>query len=113
MRGIDLTTEELDTVVSIVVDLNIVDFRAGTDGFQQAFFADPFQNFAPQQLLDYAFAEPLKFSPGQGFQYSNTNTVLLGLVVEKISGQSLPDYIRDHITVPLALSHTSFPTTNA
>jgi D-alanyl-D-alanine carboxypeptidase len=84
-----------------------------SDGFQQAFFADPFQNFTPQQLLDFAFAEPMKFQPGEGFLYCNTNTVLLGLVVEKVSGQSLPDYIRDHITTPLGMSHTSFPTTNA
>jgi D-alanyl-D-alanine carboxypeptidase len=84
-----------------------------TNGFQQAFFADPFGNFTPQELLDFAFAEPMKFPPGEGFLYCNTNTVLLGLVVEKISGQSLPDYIRDHITVPLGMSHTSFPTTNA
>lgn len=84
-----------------------------TNGFQQAFFADPFRNFTPQELLDYAFAEPPAFAPGEGFLYCNTNTVLLGLVVEKISGQSLPDYIRDHITTPLGMSHTSFPTTNA
>ncbi len=84
-----------------------------SDAFQQAFFADPFQNFTPQQLLDYAFAEPVKFPPGQGFLYCNTNTVLLGLVVEKVSGQSLPDYIHDHITEPLGMGHTSFPTTNA
>ena len=81
--------------------------------FQQAFFADPFQNFTPRQLLDYAFDEPVKFPPGEGFLYCNTNTVLLGLVVEKVSGQSLPDYIHDHITEPLGMSHTSFPTTNA
>jgi len=84
-----------------------------TDGFQQAFFADPFRNFAPQELLDYAFAEPMVFSPGKGFLYCNTNTILLGLVVEKVSGQSLPDYIRDHVTTPLGMSHTTFPTTNA
>jgi D-alanyl-D-alanine carboxypeptidase len=84
-----------------------------TEAFQQALFADPFRNFTPQQLLDYAFAEPMKFPPGEGFLYCNTNTVLLGLVVEKVSGQSLPDYIRDHITTPLGMSHTSFPTTNA
>ncbi len=84
-----------------------------TSGFQQAFFADPFRNFTPAELLDYAFAEPMKFAPGEGFLYCNTNTVLLGLVVEQISGQSLPDYIRDHITAPLGMSHTSFPTTNA
>ena len=55
----------------------------------------------------------MKFQPGEGFLYCNTNTMLLGLVVEKVSGQPLPDYIRDHITTPLGMSHTSFPTTNA
>ena len=84
-----------------------------SEGFQQAFFADPYRNFTPQELLDYAFSEPTKFAPGEGFLYCNTNTILLGLVVEKVSGQTLPDYIRDHITTPLGMSHTSFPTTNA
>ena len=86
---------------------------AKTPGFQQAFVADPYRNFTPQELLDYAFAAPMPFPPGEAFEYSNTNTVLLGLVVEKVSEQSLPDYIKDHILTPLSLDHTSFPTTNA
>ena len=53
------------------------------------------------------------FPPGEGFEYCNTNTVLLGVVVEKVSGQPLHDYVRDHILTPLGMSHTSFPTTNA
>ena len=48
-----------------------------------------------------------------GLPILNTNTILLGLVVEKVSGQTLPDYIHDHIVVPLGMVHTSFPTTNA
>ena len=84
-----------------------------TKGFQQALFADPRHHFSPQELLAWAFAEPAVFPPGEGFQYCNTNTILLGLVVEKISGQPLPDYIRDHILTTLGMSHTSFPTTNA
>jgi len=86
---------------------------ANTTEFQQALVADPYRNFTPQELLGYAFAEPPVFPPGQGFQYSNTNTVLLGLVVEKVGGQKLPDFIRVHILVPLGMDHTSFPTTNA
>ena len=86
---------------------------SATTAFQQALFADPRRSFTPQELLGYAFAEPPVFPPGQGFQYSNTNTTLLGLVVEKVSGQPLPDYIRDHILAPLNMSRTSFPTTNA
>jgi D-alanyl-D-alanine carboxypeptidase len=81
--------------------------------FQQQMLGDPRQPFTPQQLLSFAFDQPSEFAPGESFQYCNTNTVLLGLVVEKVSGQPLPDYIRDHILTPLGMSHTSFPTTNA
>ncbi|HJT91736.1 MAG TPA: serine hydrolase domain-containing protein [Mycobacterium sp.] len=81
--------------------------------FQQAMFADPRSPFSPQELLDFAFAEPNVFPPGEGFLYCNTNYILLGLVVEKLSGQPLHDYVRDHILAPLGMSHTSFPTTNA
>ena len=86
---------------------------AKTPGFQQVLVADPYRNFTPQELLGYAFAAPMPFPPGEAFEYSNTNTVLLGLVVEKVSKQSLPDYIKDHILTPLGLDHTIFPTTNA
>jgi D-alanyl-D-alanine carboxypeptidase len=48
------------------------------------------------------------FPPGQRFQYSNTNTVLLGLMVEKLSGQSLADYVCDHILIPPGLGATNF-----
>jgi D-alanyl-D-alanine carboxypeptidase len=86
---------------------------SSSPAFQQAMFADPRHAFTPQELLNFAFAQPNEFPPGEGFQYCNTNTILLGLVVEKVSGQPLHDYIRDHILTPLGMSHTSFPTTNA
>ena len=86
---------------------------SGSPEFQQALFADPRRTFTPSELLRYAFAQPNQFPPGAQFDYCNTNTVLLGLVVQKVSGQPLPDYIHDRILVPLGMSHTSFPTTNA
>jgi D-alanyl-D-alanine carboxypeptidase len=63
----------------------LFNYSAST-AFQNALIADPQRPFTPQQLLGYAFAEPNVFAPGQGFLYCNTNTVLLGLVVEKLSG---------------------------
>jgi D-alanyl-D-alanine carboxypeptidase len=81
--------------------------------FQQALFGNPRTPFSPQELLGFAFAEPNVFPPGDGFLYCNTNYVLLGLVVEKVGGQPLHDYVRDHILTPLGMSHTSFPTTSA
>lgn len=74
---------------------------------------DPRRQYSTRQLLDYAFAQPPNFPPGQGYEYSNTNAVLLGQVVEKVSGQPLPAFVHDHITEPLGMSHTSFPDTNA
>lgn len=79
-----------------------------SDEFAQALFGEPLRAYTPQQLLDLAFENPSLSPPGQGFVYCNTNTILLGLVVEKVSGQKLPDYIRDHITTPLGMSRTSF-----
>jgi D-alanyl-D-alanine carboxypeptidase len=81
--------------------------------FSDPYIADPHKSFTPAQLLGYALDKPLQFPPGTQYQYSNTNTVLLGLVVEKQSGQTLQDYISEHILFPLKMSHTSFPTTPA
>src|SRR5215207_7038288 len=64
-------------------------------------------------VLGYALEKPLQFPPGIQYHYSNTNTVLLGLAVEKQSGQTLADYISEHILAPLKLTHTNFPTTAA
>lgn len=81
--------------------------------FQKAMFADPRRAFTPRELLSYALAEPNQFPPGERFDYCNTNTILLGLVVQKVSGEPLNSYIHDKILAPLGMSHTSFPTTNA
>ncbi len=47
-----------------------------------------------------------KFPPGTHWAYSNSGYVLLGLIVEKISGQSLPDFLEQRIFVPLGMKNT-------
>src|SRR3712207_1256770 len=49
------------------------------------------------------------FDPGTEFQYSNTNTVLLGLVLEQVEGRPVGDLYREGIIEPLGLQQTSFP----
>ncbi|KAE9861822.1 serine hydrolase, partial [Escherichia coli] len=62
----------------------------------------------PRELVESAFAQPLKFTPGSRYEYSNTNTVLLGMVVEKVSGVPLGQYLQDNIFGPVGLSQTSY-----
>lgn len=72
----------------------------------------PFRQWTPQELLDLSFSHQPLFPPGSDFDYSNTNTVLLGLVVEKVSGQSLASFIGENILEPLGLTRTVFPAEN-
>jgi D-alanyl-D-alanine carboxypeptidase len=81
--------------------------------FARAWFGAPRRAWTPRQLLAYGFSKPALFPPGAGYEYSNTNTVLLGLVIEKVSHEPLPVYIRRHILTPERLTHTSFPTGTA
>ncbi len=50
---------------------------------------------------------PLEFSPGEAWNYG-LSTDVLGAVVQRLSGQSLPDYFREHIFAPLGMSDTGF-----
>lgn len=66
-------------------------------------------NVTSQDLLDQAFKMPMMFEPGKGWHYSNTNTVLLGLVIEKVSGLYLGEFLKKNIFIPLGLKETSYP----
>ncbi|MEU5539907.1 serine hydrolase domain-containing protein [Streptomyces sp. NPDC020362] len=79
------------------------------DSFFKALTSDPRRSFTPQELLGYSFKHPVLFPPGQKFSYSNTNLILLGLVVEKESGQPLGTYIQRNILDPAGMKDTLFP----
>ena len=51
---------------------------------------------------------PQKFEPGARFSYSNSGYVLLGLVIEAISGKPYQQFVTDEIIAPLNLKHTGF-----
>ncbi|MFJ6721566.1 MULTISPECIES: serine hydrolase [unclassified Streptomyces] len=78
-------------------------------GFYKALTSNPRRPFTPRELLAYSFKHPVMFAPGAQFFYCNTNLILLGLVVEKVSGDKLSDYIRHNVIEPAGLHHTLFP----
>ena len=81
----------------------------------QVLDADPGKAWSTEELLAVAFRHQPYFPPGEGFHYSNTNTVLLGLIAEALDGKPLADSFRDRLFTPLGLPQSVFPeqTSNA
>jgi D-alanyl-D-alanine carboxypeptidase len=61
------------------------------------------QPVTAQKILDEWGRKPLDFEPGTKWQYSNTNFVIAGLIVEKASGVPLLDFLREKIFTPLGM----------
>ncbi len=60
----------------------------------------------PDSLLALAFRYPLKFKPGTSYEYCNTNIVLLGLLIERVTGKPAWEVIREKVVDPLHLTNT-------
>src|SRR5215471_11637993 len=80
-------------------------------GFLKAVEADPARVWQPRALIRIAVAHPPLFPPGTAFHYSNTEYLLLGLVIEKATGHPLGRELRDRIFVPLGMRRTTLPFT--
>ena len=65
--------------------------------------------WTPEELLALGIGEPVDFAPGESFEYSNTNTVLAGLIAEKITGKDIATLLSERIFAPLELEHTLMP----
>jgi CubicO group peptidase (beta-lactamase class C family) len=52
--------------------------------------------------------DPLSFSPGEKFEYSNSGYMVLGAIVERVSGQDYYTYVRDHIFRPAGMTNSGF-----
>ncbi|MFD0551393.1 serine hydrolase domain-containing protein [Streptomyces rectiviolaceus] len=77
--------------------------------FVHDLLSNPSRSFAPREVLAYGYKHKNTFAPGKQFQYSNSNLILLGLVIEKVSGQPAADFIRERVLHPAHLHHTTFP----
>lgn len=77
--------------------------------FFDVYAARPDTTFTPDELVAIGVADSPIFEPGADFNYSNTNTFLLGMVIEKVSGQPIATVIQQRILDPLEMSNTSWP----
>ncbi|WP_210245222.1 serine hydrolase domain-containing protein [Martelella alba] len=119
----------LDDTISTYVDdipngdritlLQLADMTSGlasytlSEDFQDRLFSDPEHVFTVDELLQYGLDESPIFEPGARFDYSNTNTVLLGEVIEKVTGKPVGDVFKAQIFEPLGLNNTFWPGTSS
>lgn len=91
----------------------LLQHTAGLPEYADQIAADAFaaqeRYTSPRDMLDIALAKPAVFAPGERWEYSNTNYLVLGLLVEAVTDRALPQQIDERIVKPLDLEHTYFP----
>lgn len=80
-----------------------------TDMFADGYLPYQHTYFEPRQMLDLALAEKADFAPGAKFEYSNTNYVVAGLLVGKVTGRPVAEEITSRVIDKIGLRHTYFP----
>ncbi|HDR8183570.1 TPA: beta-lactamase family protein [Bacillus thuringiensis] len=73
------------------------------------FFKHRNKSFTAEDLVKLGLSLPPDFAPGKGWSYSNTGYVLLGILIEKVTGNSYAEEIENRIIEPLELSNTFLP----
>lgn len=80
--------------------------------FTEKFLAHRYDTWTPEQQVAIAMRHEPDFDPGEGWNYSNTNYLLAGMIIKKVTGESYADEIKRRIIKPLGLDATSVPKTN-
>jgi CubicO group peptidase (beta-lactamase class C family) len=69
------------------------------------------KDFTVKELVDFFKDKPMKFEPGRRWVYNNSGYVLLGAIIEKVSGQSYEEFLNAHIFKPLGMKHSFYGNT--
>ncbi len=81
------------------------------DYFSEQWVNNPLRKWTPEELLNIGIKHAPVSSPGEEYYYSNTNYVLLGMIIEQVTGSTIEKEITKRIIKPLKLKNTSVPTT--
>ncbi|WP_439741416.1 serine hydrolase domain-containing protein [Bacillus pseudomycoides] len=76
---------------------------------KDADFTDTKKSYTAEELVKMGISLPPDFDPGKGWSYSNTGYILLGILIEKVTGNSYAEEIENRIVEPLELSNTFLP----
>lgn len=66
------------------------------------------KDFTPLELIDFFKNEPMDFNPGEKWSYNNSGYILLGYIIEKVSGQTYAEFIETNIFKPLGMQSSCY-----
>ena len=81
-------------------------------GFADYQKLEPFAS-TPAELVARFREKPLDFQPGEQWSYSNSGFVLLGYLIERVSGETYETFVRDNIFTPLGMKHSGYDSNSA
>jgi CubicO group peptidase (beta-lactamase class C family) len=90
----------------------LANMTAGYPDFEQSpkldqmLYANPFRQWTTQEQLELSFDRPRAFAPGTNWDYAHTAYVILGLALEKITGQPLDVALQEQVLGPMGLRNT-------
>jgi CubicO group peptidase (beta-lactamase class C family) len=82
--------------------------RSGIPSYTEVATLNPYAWYPPAQLVNAVANLPLLFAPGTRYAYSNTNYVLLGMIVQRVAHEPFEDYINGRVIAPRRLAHTRY-----
>ncbi|MEU5688375.1 serine hydrolase domain-containing protein [Streptomyces venezuelae] len=110
--GRRVTVRQLLNHTSGIYDYYADDEFAASFRLRDGFFEHRYDTWRPEQLVAVAMRhEPTSSEPGKTWHYSDTNYILAGMILEKITGHSYADEVRERIIEPLGLRETTAPRT--
>ncbi|MFB2583461.1 serine hydrolase domain-containing protein [Herbiconiux liukaitaii] len=90
-----------------------VNTYTANDEFITQYFADPTAGFTPSELVEATVEVSPAAEPGERFLYSNGNSVILGEIIEEVTGNAIADELQSRILDPLELTATVWPESSA
>lgn len=102
------------TAAKDITVYQLLTMRSGIRDFQEGAFREFFpstdctQEENQQLILEWLCNKELLFNPGASYKYSNTNILLLSMIIEQVTGETYEDYLKDNIFTPLGMNHTGF-----
>ncbi|HNB22832.1 MAG TPA: serine hydrolase domain-containing protein, partial [Candidatus Melainabacteria bacterium] len=85
---------------------NLLTHTSGIPSYTDFPEFDVRKRWTPTEIVETVIARPLDFKPGEKFYYCNTGYVLLGIVIESVSGKTYEEYLRDHIFKPSGMRNS-------